>query len=78
MLHIQIGKTILNFGFVIVDMQNGFVSKGGSYDRRGMGIRIPTSNPKRVRDYYVIIRHLHELEMIKILGQRKAKIRNIQ
>ncbi|MGC1134426.1 MAG: hypothetical protein WA941_16480 [Nitrososphaeraceae archaeon] len=39
MLDIQIGKTILNFGFVIVDMQNGFVSKGGSYDRRGMGIR---------------------------------------
>jgi ureidoacrylate peracid hydrolase len=38
MLQIQAGKSILNFGLIVVDMQNGFVSKGGSYDRLGMNI----------------------------------------
>jgi ureidoacrylate peracid hydrolase len=38
MLRIQVGKTALSFGLVVVDMQNGFVSKGGSYDKLGMNI----------------------------------------
>jgi ureidoacrylate peracid hydrolase len=38
MLQTQIGKAVLNFGLIIIDMQNGFVSKGGSYDRLGMNI----------------------------------------
>lgn len=38
MLLIQVGKSILNFGLIVVDMQNGFVSKGGSYDRLCMNI----------------------------------------
>src|SRR5215831_6212835 len=38
MLQIQVGKSILNFGLIVVDMQNGFVSKDGSYDRLGMNI----------------------------------------
>jgi ureidoacrylate peracid hydrolase len=33
------GATAINFGLVVVDMQNGFVSKGGSYDHLGMNIR---------------------------------------
>ena len=36
MLQIQVGNTVLNFGLLVVDMQNGFVSKGGSYDKLGM------------------------------------------
>jgi len=28
-----VSNTILNFGLIVVNMQNGFVSKGGSYDR---------------------------------------------
>ena len=38
MLQIQAGKSVLNFGMVVVDMQNGFASKGGSYDKLGMNI----------------------------------------
>jgi ureidoacrylate peracid hydrolase len=38
MQQIQIGRTVLNFGLVVVDMQNGFLSKGGSYDKLGMKI----------------------------------------
>lgn len=38
MLQTQIGKTVLSFGLIVVDMQNGFVSKGGSYDKLGMNI----------------------------------------
>jgi ureidoacrylate peracid hydrolase len=38
MLQIQAGKSVLNFGLIVVDMQNGFVSKGGSYDKLGMSI----------------------------------------
>ncbi len=34
----KIGKNIINFGLIVVDMQNGFVSKGGSYDKFGMNI----------------------------------------
>ena len=38
MLQIQAGKSVLRFGLVVVDMQNGFVSGGGSYDRLGMNV----------------------------------------
>lgn len=38
MLQTQLGKTVLNFGLIVVDMQNGFVGKGGSYDKLGMNI----------------------------------------
>jgi len=38
MLQIQAGKSVLNFGLIVVDVQNGFVSKGGSYDKLGMNI----------------------------------------
>ena len=38
MLQIQAGKSVLNFGLVVVDMQNGFVSTGGSYDKLGMNV----------------------------------------
>ena len=38
MLQIKIGRNRVNFGLIVVDMQNGFVSNGGSYDRLGMNI----------------------------------------
>ena len=30
MLQLKIGRNIVNFGLIILDMQNGFVSNGGS------------------------------------------------
>lgn len=38
LLQIQAGKSVLSFGLVVVDMQNGFVSKGGSYDKLKMNV----------------------------------------
>ena len=38
MLQLKVGKNIVNFGLVIVDMQNGFVSSDGSYHKLGMNI----------------------------------------
>jgi ureidoacrylate peracid hydrolase len=38
-LILQVGKTVLNFGLIIIDMQNGFVSRNGSYDKLGMNTR---------------------------------------
>lgn len=38
MSQFSIGATAINFGLVVIDMQNGFVSKGGSYDHLGMNI----------------------------------------
>jgi ureidoacrylate peracid hydrolase len=35
----SVRATAFNFGLVVVDMQNGFVSKGGSYDHLGMNIQ---------------------------------------
>lgn len=39
MLQVRVGNTVLNFGLLVIDMQNGFVSKGGSYDKLGMNIK---------------------------------------
>lgn len=39
------------FGLVVIDMQNGFVSKGGSYDHLGMNIQ----------DYQKVIPKVKEL-----------------
>src|ERR687898_39103 len=39
MLQVKIGRNLVNFGLIIVDMQNGFVSNGGSYDRLGMNVQ---------------------------------------
>ena len=36
MFEVQLGKYAFNFGLLVVDMQNGFVSEGGSYDLLGM------------------------------------------
>lgn len=44
MLQVQLGKANLNFGLIIIDMQNGFVSKNGSYDKLGMN----TLNYKKI------------------------------
>jgi ureidoacrylate peracid hydrolase len=33
---LQLPSAYLNFGLIVVDIQNGFVSKGGSYDKLGM------------------------------------------
>ncbi|MDQ3975381.1 MAG: cysteine hydrolase [Thermoproteota archaeon] len=38
MLQIQAGKSVLSFGLVVVDMQNGFMSRNGSYDKLGMNV----------------------------------------
>lgn len=38
MLQVKIGRNIVNFGLIVVDMQNGFVSNDGSYDKLGMNI----------------------------------------
>lgn len=38
LLQIQAGNTLLRFGLVVVDMQNGFVSSGGSYDKLGLNV----------------------------------------
>jgi len=39
MLQTQIGNSVLNFGLIVIGMQNGFLSKGGSYDKLGMNIK---------------------------------------
>jgi ureidoacrylate peracid hydrolase len=38
MLQVKIGRKVVNFGLIVVDMQNGFVSSEGSYGKLGMNI----------------------------------------
>lgn len=38
LLQLSIGKNRINLGLIVVDMQNGFVSKGGSYDKLDMDV----------------------------------------
>ena len=39
MLQVKIGRNVVNFGLIVVDMQNGFVSSEGSYGKLGMNIK---------------------------------------
>ena len=39
MLQVKIGRNLVNFDLIIVDVQNGFVSNGGSYDKLRMNIQ---------------------------------------
>ena len=36
MLQLKAGRNLVNFGLIVVDMQNGFVSKSGSHDNLDM------------------------------------------
>ncbi|VFJ12540.1 Peroxyureidoacrylate/ureidoacrylate amidohydrolase RutB [Candidatus Nitrosocosmicus franklandus] len=38
MRELHYGRNVINMALIIIDMQNGFVSKGGSYDKLGMNI----------------------------------------
>ena len=40
MLQVKIGSNVVNFGLIIVNMQNCFVSNGGSYDKLGINRKI--------------------------------------
>jgi ureidoacrylate peracid hydrolase len=40
----------INIGLVVVDMQNGFVAKGGSYDKLGMNTPLYRAIVPRVKD----------------------------
>jgi ureidoacrylate peracid hydrolase len=51
MLQVKIGRNVANFGLIVVDMQNGFVSNDGSYYRLGMNIE----------NYQKIIPNIREL-----------------
>jgi nicotinamidase-related amidase len=36
---LKLPSAYLNFGLIVVDIQNGFVSESGSYDKLGMNTR---------------------------------------
>ena len=38
MLQVKFGRNLVNFGLIIVNMQNGFMSSEGSYGKLGMNI----------------------------------------
>lgn len=38
MRELHYGRNVINMALIIIDMQNGFVSKSGSYDKLGMNI----------------------------------------
>lgn len=57
MFEVQLGGTAkVNFGLIVVDMQNGFVAKGGSYDRLGMNTPTYREIIPRVRNLIVFCR----------------------
>ena len=56
MLQVQIDKTVLNFGLIVIDMQNGFVSKNGSYDKLGMNTQNYRKIVPNIRDLILFCR----------------------
>src|SRR5918995_1739658 len=57
MFEVQLGGTAkVNLGLIVVDMQNGFVAKGGSYDRLGMNTPLYRKIIPRVRNLIVFCR----------------------
>jgi ureidoacrylate peracid hydrolase len=53
MLQVQVGKAALNCALIVVDMQNGFISKGGSYYKLNM-------NTERYQKVVPVIKKLIE------------------
>ena len=57
MFEVQLGGAgKVNLGLIVVDMQNGFVAKGGSYDRLGMNTPLYREIIPRVRNLIVFCR----------------------
>jgi ureidoacrylate peracid hydrolase len=57
MFEVQLdGTAKVNLGLIVVDMQNGFVAKGGSYDRLGMNTPSYREIIPRVRNLIVFCR----------------------
>lgn len=64
MLQTQIGQTVLSFGLIVIDMQNGFVNRGGSYDKLGMNIENYRQVEKRVFLYSTLKLYVNLAESI--------------
>jgi ureidoacrylate peracid hydrolase len=50
MFELEIAGIKISMGLIVVDMQNGFVAKGGSYDKLGMNTPLYREIIPRVRD----------------------------
>ena len=50
MFELRVGDIKINLGLVVVDMQNGFVAKGGSYDKLGMNTPLYREIIPKVKD----------------------------
>ncbi len=59
MFEIKFGESKMSLGLVVVDMQNGFVAKDGSYDKLGM-------NTPAYREIIPKVREL--IDLCKLLG----------
>src|SRR5215831_12188532 len=58
MFELQIGGARISVGLVVVDMQNGFVAKGGSYDKLGMNTPPYREIIPKVKDLIQLCRSL--------------------
>jgi ureidoacrylate peracid hydrolase len=50
MFEAPVGDIKINMGLIVVDMQNGFVAKGGSYDKLGMNTPLYREIVPKVKD----------------------------
>jgi ureidoacrylate peracid hydrolase len=58
MFELQIGGARISVGLIVVDMQNGFVAKGGSYDKLGMNTPPYREIIPKVKDLIQLCRSL--------------------
>lgn len=58
MFEVQFAGARINFGLVVVDMQNGFVAKEGSYDKLGMNTPLYREIIPKVKDLIALCKSL--------------------
>jgi ureidoacrylate peracid hydrolase len=56
MFEVQLAGARISMGLIIVDMQNGFVAKGGSYDKLGMNTALYREIIPKVKDLIALCR----------------------
>ena len=64
MYELQLPNAYLNFGLIVVDVQNGFVSKGGSYDKLGMNTGVSLTS---LLNAVVVVRMIYFVNRLLLL-----------
>ena len=74
MFQVSAGDQTFNLGLIVVDMQNGFVSKGGSYDLLGMNTQEYQKIIPKTKELIEFCRRIYQYFIQKLSENQAALI----